>query len=78
MWSGWREIPAVCFRPAHLKRTVAVALVVGTILFLINQFDVVITGHATATTWLKAAFTYLVPFAVANYGLLVANRRRKP
>jgi hypothetical protein len=55
---------------------VAVALIVGTVLFFINQFDVVLAGHATTLTWLKVALTYVVPFCVSNYGVLVASRRR--
>ena len=66
----------VCVRPAHLRRTVAVALVIGTVLFVINQLDVVVGGHATATTWLKVGLTYLVPFCVANYGIVVASHHR--
>ncbi|HYY99877.1 MAG TPA: nitrate/nitrite transporter NrtS [Candidatus Binatia bacterium] len=54
----------------------AVALIVGTVLFFINQFDVVLAGHATTLTWLKVALTYVVPFCVSNYGVLVASRRR--
>ena len=47
----------------------------GTILFVINQLDVVLRGDATAVVWVKAAVTYLVPFCVANTGVLVASRR---
>ena len=65
----------VVLRPAHLKRTTATALVVGTILFAINQLNVVIDGDATAVTWVKAGVTFLVPFAVANIGILIATRR---
>ena len=62
------------FRANNLRRTVAVALLVGTVLFAINQLDIVIGGRATPVTWLKIALTYLVPFCVANYGLLVGVR----
>jgi hypothetical protein len=48
---------------------------VGTILFTINQLDVVLDGGATAGVWLKVAVTYLVPFCVSNWGILVATRR---
>lgn len=65
------------YRP-HLVRTITVAVVVGTVLFCINQLDVVISGHATTSTWVKSATTYLVPFCVANYGVLTATRRRGP
>jgi hypothetical protein len=50
-------------------------VVVGTVLFAINQLDVVVAGRATARVWVKAGLTHLVPFLVANYGLLVGARR---
>ncbi|HLH70572.1 MAG TPA: nitrate/nitrite transporter NrtS [Candidatus Dormibacteraeota bacterium] len=75
-WARWRDLPGVCLRPDCLKRTVGAAIVVGSLLFLINQLDVVLAGHATALTWVKVGLTYLVPFCVSNYGLLVASRRR--
>ena len=65
----------VVLLPAHLKRSAATALVVGTILFAINQLSVVIDGQATAVTWIKTGVTYLVPFGVANLGILIATRR---
>jgi len=71
----------VCAYRPHLRRTIGVALVVGTILFSINQLDVVLRGRATVGTYVKGALTYLVPFCVSNYGILVATRRteeRKP
>jgi hypothetical protein len=74
-WWGWRQAMRVVLHPAHLKRTAATALVVGTILFAINQLNVVIDGQATAVTWIKTGVTYLVPFAVANVGILIATRR---
>ncbi len=74
-WHQPREAVAVVCHRHHLVRTVSVALVVGTILFCINQLDVVMAGDASATTWIKSAVTYLVPFFVANYGVLTATRR---
>ena len=65
---------AVMFWANNLHRTAAVALLVGTVLFAINQLDIVIAGRATPGTWLKIALSYLVPFCVANYGLLVGAR----
>lgn len=63
--------------PPHLRNTFRAAVVVGTLLFSINQLDVVIRGEATQLVWIKGGVTYLVPFAVANYGVLVATRRRR-
>lgn len=76
-WVTWRDVPAVCLHPPYLKRTIRIALVVGTILFAINQLDVVLGGRATPFVWLKVGLTYLVPFCVSNYGVLVAARRRR-
>lgn len=75
-WSTTEEALRVVFHRHHLWRTLSIAAVVGTVLFSINQGDVVLSGHAAWTTWLKAGLTYLVPFAVSNYGILVATRRR--
>ena len=74
-WSTWREAIAVVLHPPHLRKTVAIALIVGTVLFCINQLDVVLRGDATTAVWVKGAITYVVPFAVSNAGVLVASRR---
>ena len=75
----WRTpgdaLRVILYRP-HLVRTVITALIVGSILFAINQLDVVLAGHATTGTWIKAGVTYLVPFTVANVGLLFGRRGR--
>jgi hypothetical protein len=72
----WREAVAVATYGPHLRRSVGVALVVGTVLFLINQFDMVLRGDATTTTYVKGALTYLVPFTVSIYGVLVGTHCR--
>lgn len=74
-WQTAREAcQVVVYRP-HLAQTVPIALIVGVVLFAINQLDVVLAGHATLTTWVKVAVTFLVPFVVANVGVLVACHR---
>ena len=59
-----------------LWRSIKVALIVGTILTVLNQGDQVV-GMAVRSSWLwwKVGLTYLVPFCVATYGSL-ANARR--
>jgi hypothetical protein len=51
-------------------------VVVGTILFVINQSDVVFAGQVTALVAAKIGLTYLVPFSVSTYSALAANRLR--
>ena len=76
-WGTWREALAVVRYRPHLLKTIRVALIVGTIIFLINQLDVVLGHKATLVTYLKCGVTYLVPFCVSNYGILIATRRRE-
>lgn len=75
-WQRLSECARCIGYPPHLRRTIFVALTVGTVLFAINQLNVVAAGHATAITWLKVGLTYVVPFCTSNFGLLVASRRR--
>lgn len=74
-WSSWPEAGRVVLHPPFLKKTARTALIVGSILFAINHLDVVLRGQATTAVWVKGAATYLVPFCVANLGVLVATRR---
>jgi len=74
-WSRLIEILRVCLEARNLNRCIVAALIVGTILFFINQADVVFGGRATAATWVKIGLSYLVPFFVANYGIVLAGRR---
>lgn len=57
-------------------RAAAVAAVVGTVLFAINQLDVVIGGALTATVAEKILLTYAVPYSVSTYSSLGASRIR--
>jgi hypothetical protein len=70
-----RDALAYCARPEHLRRTVRIALVVGVVLTTINQGDVIVSSDATATTWLKCALNFVVPFIVSNLGLLSGRPR---
>ncbi len=74
-WRTFGEIPRVCFDPRNLARSILAATLVGTILFLINQGDVVFGGRATSATWTKIGLSYLVPFVVSSYGIVLGSRR---
>jgi hypothetical protein len=69
----WRH--AVFYGPVF-RRALQVSAVVGTILFLINQLDVVLSGQVTPLVVLKIVLTYLVPFLVSMYSALDINRLR--
>ena len=74
-WSTFPELVSVVLAPRHLKKTMSVAVVVGTAFVTMNQLGIILDGHATALVWVKAVLTYLTPLLVSNYGLLSASRR---
>ena len=47
-------------------------------LMVINQADVVLSGHVTVLVLAKIGLTYLVPFSVSTYSALAINRLRSP
>jgi hypothetical protein len=58
-----------------LRRSAVVAIVVGTILTLLNQGDSMFSGDWSYALYWKIPLTYCVPFLVATYGALTAARR---
>jgi hypothetical protein len=74
-WSTARGLVSIIVAPQHLKRTMSVALIVGTAFFVMNQLGVILDGRGTALVWVKAALTYLTPLVVSNFGVLAATRQ---
>jgi hypothetical protein len=68
------EIIAPCLERPNLRRTGTIAVVVGCVLTLINQGDVLIEGHASARTAVKIVLNYCVPFVVSNLGVITGTR----
>lgn len=58
-----------------LRRSLIVAVVVGTILTLLNQGDILFAGSWANAMYWKVPLTYCVPFFVATYGALTNVRR---
>lgn len=61
-----RNALRITFSRPCVRRSLFVALLVGTVLNLINQGDSFWNG--SELVWWKVALTYFVPFAVASYG----------
>ena len=57
-----------------LLRSLKVAVVVGTILTLLNQGDTLFTGEWKPAFYWKVPLTYLTPFLVATVGALLNSR----
>jgi len=54
------------------RRSAVVAVIVGTILNIINQGDVMMAGEPL--DYLKLALTFAVPYGVATYGAVSVRR----
>jgi hypothetical protein len=72
-WQTWREALGVVRR--NVRRTLSIALIVGSVFFAMNQLGDILAGRADVVVWLKAAMTYLTPLCVSNFGVLSATRR---
>jgi hypothetical protein len=63
---SWKEVCACAVSDGVPRRSLWVALVVGTILNLINQGDALLAGQRLDVA--KLALTYVVPYIVSTYG----------
>ncbi len=76
-WVTRTEAATLFFRGRSVRVAVPVALVVGTVLSLVNQGSVVAGGQADHWTAARIVANYVTPFLVASFGFL-AGRRVKP
>ena len=53
------------------RRSLVIALIVGSLLTLINQYDALL--GTVAFNWYKAALTYCVPYLVSTYGAVTVK-----
>jgi hypothetical protein len=65
---------ALRYRPM-LRRSALTSLVVGTVLVLINQGGLLVSGPWPASLLWQIPLTYAVPFCVATWGALGNGRR---
>ncbi len=68
---------AAAFRPEVVQRSRRVALLVGTILVVINYTDVLLAGQITLHDGVKMLLTYLVPYAVSTYASVTIIREHE-
>lgn len=69
--TSWRDALGVALRDGILRRALVVALVVGSLLSLINQGAAILGPEPIH--WLKLALTYAVPFFVSTHGAVSAS-----
>ena len=59
----------------NISTALLVALVIGTVLNLINSYDVFMEGHFTNRNILRIVLTYITPFCVSLYSSVKATRQ---
>lgn len=57
-----------------VRRAAGVAIVVGTILVVINHGDALARGDVTVGRWLRIVLTVIVPYCVSTYSSVSALR----
>lgn len=77
-WSSPREALILLLCGATARTCLPIALVVGTVLSLINQADVIVRGGMDAVVLLKILVNFLIPFLTSSTGALLAVRAGRP
>lgn len=73
----YQEFIQTAATPAILHRSVKVAVIVGTILMLINHGDAIFAGNIDIVRVSKIMLTYLVPFCVSTQASVSATLATK-
>ena len=79
MTNNWRLALRYAISGGVPRRSLVAAIVVGTILNLINQGDALFGGKPP--DWIKLLLTYVVPYFVTTYGAVsfrLAAAQREP
>ncbi len=69
----WFEL---ALRSDVVRRSAKVAVIVGTLLTLINYGDLFVTGRFDFAQWWRIVLTYCVPYGVSTYAGVAALRER--
>lgn len=57
-----------------VKRATRIALIVGTVLAVINHGDRLVSGTLNLAAFMKILLTYFVPYSVSSYSSVLAIR----
>ena len=75
-WSTPLDACVLIAKGATFRTASKIALVVGTLLTVVNQGSVIASGDASLATWVRTVANYVIPYAVASTGYLTPFRRR--
>lgn len=79
--ANMKEQIFLCYREVlnkiNFKKHLIIAVVVGTLLNSINQFDILIGFDFGKINFLKIIITFIVPFSVSIYSAATINNETK-
>jgi len=70
MGAFFREFWRSANRPEVFRRCVVIAIVVGTLLTFVNEFDVILGSRSDPELAWRIGANYLIPFVVSNLGAM--------
>ncbi|MBI1352361.1 MAG: hypothetical protein GC156_14750 [Actinomycetales bacterium] len=74
---AWRTptdaVILIC-RGRTVRPSARIAAIVGTLLTLVNQGEILLSGRADMATWFRVAANYVIPYVVSSIGFLASYR----
>lgn len=61
--------------PKFIKRAIFIAIVIGSLLNLINSYDVFWEGNFTGRNTFRIVLTYITPFCVSLYSSIKSSKQ---
>lgn len=77
-WSTWGQCASLIARGRTVRPSARIALVVGTLLTVVNQFAVLASGDHAPATLARVAANYAIPYIVSSVGFLSSYRVSAP
>lgn len=71
-----RDYGRCLLNPEMMPTAVKVALLVGSLLLMINHGAALLSGNMSGDRWLSAGLSYLVPYGVNIHGQWVSKRQK--
>jgi hypothetical protein len=59
----------------NIKTAIIIAVLIGTLLNIINSYDVILEGNFTTRNYIKMILTYITPFCVSLYSSTMASKK---
>lgn len=64
----------IAFEKTIVRRSLRVALLVGSILMFINHGELILAGTMETKNWLKVLLSFLVPYLVSTYSSVASGQ----